>query len=115
MPPPPPSTSMSSAPKHLMHFEGGNALSTFRAQALLARLQAASPKVTGVSARFVHWVWSDGALEASALDKLAALLRYGDPAVAAEGELVLVMPRLGTVSPWASKATDIAHNCGLGI
>jgi phosphoribosylformylglycinamidine synthase len=99
-----------------MHFEGGNALSAFRAQALLARLQAACPRVTAVSARFVHWVWSDGALEASALEKLSALLRYGDPAPAGgDGELVVVMPRLGTVSPWASKATDIAHNCGLGI
>jgi phosphoribosylformylglycinamidine synthase len=88
-----------------MHFEGGNALSAFRAQALLARLQAACPRVTAVSARFVHWVWSDGALDASALEKLAALLRYGDPATSgAEGELVVVMPRLGTVSPWASKA-----------
>ncbi|MEK8034816.1 phosphoribosylformylglycinamidine synthase [Ideonella sp. DXS29W] len=104
-----------SAPKQLMHFEGGSALSAFRAQALLARLQAVCPKVTGVSARFVHWVWSDAALDPGALDKLAALLRYGDPATAAEGELVVVMPRLGTVSPWASKATDIAHNCGLGI
>jgi phosphoribosylformylglycinamidine synthase len=107
---------MSSAPKQLMHFEGGNALSAFRAQALLARLQAACPKVTGVSARHVHWAWSDGALAPAALDKLAALLRYGDPAEAdAGGELVVVMPRLGTVSPWASKATDIAHNCGLGL
>ena len=30
-------------------------------------------------------------------------------------QLVVVMPRLGTVSPWASKATDIAHNCGLPV
>ncbi|WP_374568246.1 phosphoribosylformylglycinamidine synthase [Ideonella sp.] len=110
---------MSSAPKHLMHFEGGNALSAFRAQALLAALQGACPKVTGVTARHVHWAWSDASLDAGALDKLASLLRYGDPADtakgAAEAELVVVMPRLGTVSPWASKATDIAHNCGLGI
>jgi len=98
-----------------MHFEGGNALSAFRAQTLLAALQAACPKVTGVTARHVHWAWSDASLDAGALDKLASLLRYGDPAVAAEGELVVVMPRLGTVSPWASKATDIAHNCGLSI
>ena len=66
--------------------------------------------------RHVHWVWSDRALDAAAHDKLAALLTYGDAAEAsAEGELVVVMPRLGTVSPWASKATDIAHNCGLDI
>jgi phosphoribosylformylglycinamidine synthase len=98
-----------------MHFEGGNALSAFRAQALLARLQGACPRITGVTARFVHWALSDAALEASAHDKLTALLRYGDPAQPGDGELVVVMPRLGTVSPWASKATDIAHNCGLGI
>ena len=102
--------------KHLLHFEGGNALSAFRAQALLPRLQAVSARIVGVSARHVHWVWSDTALDAAATDKLAALLTYGDAAeTSAEGELVVVMPRLGTVSPWASKATDIAHNCGLGI
>ena len=107
---------MSSAPKHLMHFEGGNALSAFRAAALLPALQAACPRITGVSARHVHWAWADAALDAGQLDKLGALLNYGDAAHAsAEGSLVLVMPRLGTVSPWASKATDIAHNCGLGI
>jgi phosphoribosylformylglycinamidine synthase len=106
---------MSTAPKHLMHFEGGNALSAFRAAALLPRLQAACPRITGVSARHVHWVWSDGPLSAEAAAKLAELLNYGDPAQGDEGTLVLTMPRLGTVSPWASKATDIAHNCGLAI
>lgn len=100
--------------KHLIHFEGGNALSAFRAQALLPKLQAACPRVTGVTARFVHWVWSDAALGGSELDKLQALLTYGDAyAGGADGALVVVAPRLGTVSPWASKATDIVHNCGL--
>ncbi|WP_374587002.1 phosphoribosylformylglycinamidine synthase [Ideonella dechloratans] len=106
---------MSTAPKHLMHFEGGNALSAFRAAALLPRLQAACPRITGVTARHVHWVWSDGPLSAEATAKLAELLNYGDPAQGDDGTLVLTMPRLGTVSPWASKATDIAHNCGLAI
>jgi phosphoribosylformylglycinamidine synthase len=107
---------MTSAPKHLLHFEGGNALSAFRAQGLLARLAAACPRITGVSARHVHWVWSDAALDRVQQDRLAALLTYGDPVASTPvGELVLVMPRLGTVSPWASKATDIAHNCGLAI
>ncbi|MEF7617359.1 phosphoribosylformylglycinamidine synthase [Aquincola sp. MAHUQ-54] len=102
--------------KHLLHFEGGNALSAFRAQALLARLAAVSPRITGVAARHVHWVWSDAPLDDAAQGKLAALLTYGDAyAGPAEGPVIVVMPRLGTVSPWASKATDIAHNCGLGI
>jgi phosphoribosylformylglycinamidine synthase len=44
---------------HLMHFEGGDALPAFRAQALLARLQAVCPRIAQVSARFVHWVAFD--------------------------------------------------------
>ena len=107
---------MSATPKHLLHFEGGNALSAFRAQALLVRLGQACPRIVGVTARHVHWAWSDAPLDGSARDKLAALLAYGDAAPSAtDGALVVVMPRLGTVSPWASKATDIAHNCGLGL
>ena len=101
---------------HLMHFEGGNALSAFRARALLSALQAVHEPVQGVSARHVHWVRSAAPLAAADRDKLAALLRYGEPAgKVAAGERVVVMPRLGTVSPWASKATDIAHNCGLPV
>ena len=107
---------MPASPKHLLHFEGGNALSAFRAQALLGRLADACPRIAGLEGRHVHWVWSDAALSGGAVDKLAALLAYGEPAsIADRGALVVVMPRLGTVSPWASKATDIAHNCGLGI
>lgn len=109
--------STTTSSKHfLLHFEGGNALSAFRAQALLPKLQAVNDRITGVHARHVHWVWSDADLGAEAQAKLAALLDYGDAyAGPAEGSLIVVAPRLGTVSPWASKATDIAHNCGLDI
>jgi hypothetical protein len=90
---------------HLTHFEGGNALSDFRAQALLARLQTVSARITGISARAVHWVWTDAPLDGAARDQFAALLTYGEPAAAgAEGALVVVTPRFGTVSPWASRA-----------
>jgi phosphoribosylformylglycinamidine synthase len=105
---------MSATPLHLLHFEGGDALPAFRAQALLPRLQAACSRVTSVSARHVHWAAFDAAPERADIDKLTALLNYGDAASGkTTGELVLVMPRLGTVSPWASKAADIARNCGL--
>ena len=101
---------------HLTPFEGGNALSDFRAKALLARLQGVSERITGITARAVHWVWTDAPLDAAAAERFAALLTYGEPAVAdAKGDLVVVTPRLGTVSPWASKATDIARNCGLTL
>jgi phosphoribosylformylglycinamidine synthase len=104
------------SPKHLQHHEGGNALSDFRARALLPRLQAACARITGVHARHVHWVWSEAPLDRPAQDKAEGLLRYGDPYTGpTDGALIIVAPRLGTVSPWASKATDIAHNCGLAI
>ena len=99
-----------------LSFEGGNALSVFRAQALLPQLQAVSDRITGVVARHVHWVLPEPG-QALDTDKLASLLTYGDAYAggtdAGQGDLVLVMPRLGTLSPWASKATDIARNCGL--
>ncbi len=104
------------SPLTLICFDGGNALSGFRAQALLPRLQAVAPRVVAVHARHVHWVAADEALSSQVSDALHGLLRYGDDYTGpTDGERVLVMPRLGTVSPWASKATDIAHNCGLAI
>jgi len=100
----------------LIHFEGGNALAPHQTAALLSKLQAIQPKISVLHARFVHWVVQDRELSADQSDKLAALLTYGDAYDGGnEGELIVVAPRLGTVSPWASKATDIAHNCGLGI
>ena len=107
---------MNSTLKHLQHHEGGNALSNFRAAALLTQLQAVNSRITAVHACYVHWVWSDAPLTREAQDKVEGLLRYGDVYDGPEaGALVVVAPRLGTVSPWASKATDIAHNCGLQI
>ena len=104
---------MTPTPKHLSHFEGGNALSSFRAAAMLPRLQSVNARIAGVAARHVHWVWSDAELARDEHDKLLGLLRYGDDyAGPIEGTLIVVAPRLGTVSPWASKATDIARNCG---
>lgn len=108
--------SSTTSSKYLIHFEGGNALSAFRATALLARLQAVSDRITAVHARHVHWVWTDQPLDDASQGKLAALLNYGDAYEGpSEGALIVTAPRLGTLSPWASKATDIAHNCGLSI
>jgi phosphoribosylformylglycinamidine synthase len=101
---------------HITEFEGGNALSDFRAQQLLPRLQALHDKIAGIAARFVHLVATAEAPSGAGRERLAALLTYGEPyAGPQDGPLVVVAPRLGTVSPWASKATDIAHNCGLAV
>ncbi len=101
---------------HITPFEGGCALSPFRVQQLLPRLQAIHDKINDVAARFVHLVTSDAEPTQALKDKLAALLTYGEPyAGPSDGALIVVTPRFGTVSPWASKATDIAHNCGLAV
>ena len=101
---------------HLTQLEGGNALSSFRARQLLSSLEAIHPKISGVAARFVHLVATETAPDADAHRRLAALLTYGEPyAGSSEGLAIVVTPRLGTISPWASKATDIARNCGLAI
>jgi phosphoribosylformylglycinamidine synthase len=95
-------------------FKGGNALGGFRARQLLSKLQAMDPRIAVVSARFAHLVATDAALDAAQFDRFEALLTYGEPFEAPRNSRTLVVaPRLGTVSPWASKATDIAHNCGL--
>lgn len=95
---------------------GGNALSNFRAQQLQPALEAIHPKISGIAARFVHLVATDAAPTAAEQERLAALLTYGDPyAGPQEGAALVVTPRLGTLSPWASKATDIARNCGIAI
>lgn len=91
-----------------------SALSDFRAARLLKSIQALAPEACGISARFVHFVHASRELTADESDRLATLLSYGndDKDVAADATF-MVIPRLGTISPWASKATDIARNCGL--
>jgi phosphoribosylformylglycinamidine synthase len=96
---------------------GSNALSVFRSQRLLNQLQAAAPAVAAVQARFYHFIDSGAPLSTDDTQRLTAMLTYGEPVPETlyEGSTVefFVIPRLGTISPWASKATDIAHNCGM--
>ncbi|MEI8029150.1 MAG: phosphoribosylformylglycinamidine synthase [Comamonadaceae bacterium] len=101
---------------HISQFEGGSALSPFRVQQLLPSLQTIHDRINGLDARFVHLVTTDAVPTVALKDMLTALLTYGDPYVGpTDGPLIVVTPRFGTVSPWASKATDIAHNCGLAV
>ncbi|BEV71245.1 MULTISPECIES: phosphoribosylformylglycinamidine synthase [unclassified Paludibacterium] len=100
---------------HIIKLRGGVALSQFRLEKLIAAAQAAGLPEINLSAEYWHLVESDVPLDATGQELLARVLTYGEPAPAAEpaGELFLVVPRLGTLSPWASKATDIVHHCGL--
>lgn len=93
---------------------GSNALSAFRTERLLLQLQQIDPAITDVSGRFLHFVDAATALDAEDIQRLSGLLTYGDAFTRKmEGDEFIVIPRIGTISPWASKATDIAHNCGM--
>ncbi|WP_415035570.1 phosphoribosylformylglycinamidine synthase [Azonexus sp.] len=96
----------------ILCLQGAAAFSAFRRHGLLERLQAALPQVAAVRADYWHVVALKRPLHADERTQLAALLEE-TVAEAVAGELFLVTPRIGTISPWSSKATDIAHNCGL--
>ncbi|WP_342754030.1 phosphoribosylformylglycinamidine synthase [Pantoea sp. MBD-2R] len=94
---------------------GSPALSAFRVTKLLARFQDAHLPVSDIYAEYVHFADVSAPLNGDEKARLQRLLKYG-PSLAEhtpEGRLLLVTPRPGTISPWSSKATDIAHNCDL--
>ncbi|TMP72904.1 phosphoribosylformylglycinamidine synthase [Pseudoalteromonas sp. S1608] len=99
----------------MLILRGAPALSEFRVNKILARCQQSQLPVTNVYAEYAHFADLTSPLNNDEQTKLEKLLTYG-PTIAEHapaGQLVLVTPRPGTISPWASKATDIAHNCGL--
>lgn len=94
---------------------GSPALSEFRVNKLLTACREQRLPVTGIYAEFMHFADLKADLNPQELEKLEKLLTYGPTIQEHEpqGLLLLVTPRPGTISPWSSKATDIAHNCGL--
>jgi phosphoribosylformylglycinamidine synthase len=94
---------------------GAPALSQFRLDKLLSSLQARDARVSGVSSRFIHFADVSQTLDENELEVLGKLLTYGSRAHQHidRGRQLLVTPRIGTISPWSSKATDIARVCGL--
>ncbi|STQ77277.1 phosphoribosylformylglycinamidine synthase [Grimontia hollisae] len=94
---------------------GSPALSEFRIQKLLESCKSNDLPVTSLYAEYIHFADLSTPLSEDEKQKLDRLLTYG-PTIAEHtptGTLFLVTPRPGTISPWSSKATDIAHNCGL--
>ncbi|MFN5803259.1 MAG: phosphoribosylformylglycinamidine synthase, partial [Burkholderiales bacterium] len=93
---------------------GSVALSPFRQHRLLERLRELEPAIEQVRARYLHIVDDSNDLTPEENTRLERLLTYGVPFQApTQAQSLTVIPRLGTLSPWASKATDIARNCGL--
>ncbi|MDK8465039.1 phosphoribosylformylglycinamidine synthase [Marinobacter sp. SS13-12] len=99
----------------MLELRGAPALSPFRSRKLHTRIQDIVPEVEHVYAEFMHFTDLESPLSESDQVVLDRLLTYGPsvPAEEPDGVLFLVVPRPGTLSPWSSKATDIARNCGL--
>ncbi|MFP4682569.1 MAG: phosphoribosylformylglycinamidine synthase [Ectothiorhodospira sp.] len=99
----------------MLSLSGPVALSAFRRERLLQVLRREVPAVRGVSARFEYFIDTDRELdeaEGVLLERL--LMAEGEgPGPEGSGTALWVVPRLGTISPWSSKATDIVHHCGL--
>ena len=107
---------------------GADALSAFRQQRLLVSLADQGIHIESIEAQYLHFIWTERPLSEKDLLLLTSLLTYGEPFIAklASGSSwlskgakhvngAIAIPRFGTVSPWASKATDIASQCGLSI
>jgi len=99
----------------MLTLRGAPALSDFRLQKLSSRIAQATGLRLNVYAEFMHFAELSSDLSDTQGQVLNRVLRYGPalPEHDPSGQLVLVVPRPGTISPWSSKATDIAHNCGL--
>jgi phosphoribosylformylglycinamidine synthase len=97
----------------VLHLPGPSALSPFRVAKLQQSLHPDIPSLQTVSA--AYWHFAEMLREPNGDEKtlLQKILTYGHPANKADGDVLLVLPRFGTISPWSSKATDIARHCGL--
>jgi phosphoribosylformylglycinamidine synthase len=95
-----------------LSLRGSAALSQFRLDKLNTTLKTSAPSIQHVYAEFMHFAFSQESLNANKQKTLAQILTYG-PSSQTEspvGESFLVIPRIGTISPWASRAIDIANN-----
>ncbi|MGJ3493406.1 Phosphoribosylformylglycinamidine synthase [Piscirickettsia salmonis] len=99
----------------MLTLRGMPAYSSFSLQKLLNKIQAVVPEVAELYSEYVYFVDVNRELTADEKNSLNSLLHYGEmaPVLSPQGELLVVIPRPGTISSWSSKATDIIHNSGL--
>ncbi|MEM9254549.1 MAG: phosphoribosylformylglycinamidine synthase [Pseudomonadota bacterium] len=103
----------------MLTLRGAAALSAFRQDKLEQKFEAIHPQLSLKHAEYWHFAKLQRSLSADRESVLHRLLTYG-PSVEVgvqnsddDSAMLLVVPRPGTISPWSSKATDIARNCGL--
>jgi len=99
----------------MLQFRGRTALSDFRSQKLLKNIQAIVPQICGIAAQYWYFCQVQAELTSSEIVHLTQLLEaiHSPAPLMQDDSWCLVVPRLGTISPWSSRATDIAHHCNL--
>lgn len=99
----------------MLILRGAPALTEFRHQSLLQKIQAIAPEASQLYAEYLHFLDLSGELDAAQEQRLKQLLDYGPEATNGQtsGRLLLVVPRIGTISTWSSKATDLLRYAGL--
>jgi len=99
----------------IVSFRGSPALSDFRQVKLFQDLRTRLPALQEIYAEYLHFVQLQQALTDDETERLQRVLQYGPgrPTHDVAGHQFLVVPRIGTISPWSTKATDIARHCGL--
>ncbi|MDP1557365.1 MAG: phosphoribosylformylglycinamidine synthase [Nitrosomonas sp.] len=99
----------------MLRLRGGRALSSFRLEKLTDSIKTTISQVSHIYAEYWHFCELERNLQTDEMHILNKLLDYGPAQQTLEitGELFLVLPRPGTISPWSSKATDISQHCGL--
>ena len=102
---------------HIEHWFGSTALTTNRTEKLLQKLKIASPSLVSLRAVHLHFAELKRSASSDEAARLGQLLNHEDLAApaASDEHLILVIPRQGTISPWSSKATDIASHVGLDV
>ncbi|MGN2254368.1 phosphoribosylformylglycinamidine synthase [Frateuria sp. GZRe12] len=94
----------------MIAFDGQSALSPFRLDRLNARLDAVHRGARVQAAWLVYVLEADHVPEGAERKRLLEVLEAKD--ATPESATLWTVPRLGTISPWSSKATDILHGAG---
>ena len=103
--------------KIMSSFVGNKIYSNFRANNLLRVIQAKHPSVVDLSSAYIHIFESEEKLNSIELNNLKQILDYGEKADIQKkfNNVLFIGPRIGTISPWSSRAKDIVVHCGINI
>ena len=101
----------------MISFHSGiQALRKFKVNTLNEKIKPLIPNLNLIGTEYIHFIDSDKDLSTSNKKTLDKLLNYA-PEIDLKNSQhsVTISPRIGTISPWSSKASDICKLCGLSV